>query len=334
MKNIANTIELPDCWEDLTQQQVAETVFYSFAYLSGKMNLYTYRFILLQLYTGYKRGKKKVTPDEAESINENLYNLASCIKFPIKPVYENPALLDVLTPELRQKLQTVFPFELTEPNELSQINMIFDMLKYRSVLNLNFKRNPVPRVQVLKQKLNGAVFNIDTNGDVQTNITAAMFTDAYHYYNLYNSLKEQQYLNILIAILYQPFECNYSLFDAQTRANGVKHLPYNTKQTVFYWFQGVMEWLFAHPVYGILFNNNSPRKGANKINLGMGEIIFSLSKDGYGTTTDIENTDLLKFLALQIKRLKDVVHELKAADIAINKISQKTGLSVETINSM
>lgn len=334
MITIENTIQLPDCWEDLTPAQVSETLRYSFDYLGGKFDLYTYRFMLLQLYTGYERSKTKFTADEAETINSNLFFLASKLRFTLRPVYKNGQYLKVLTPELQQKLQTVFPFELTEPNELAQIEMVYSKLEFYPALNLNFKANPLPVIKTGKTNLQGAVFSIDKHGDVHTNISAAMFCDAYDYYSYYNKLNEPEYLNYLVAILYRPAGYNYSMFGARLRASDqIKNVDPISKRVVYSWFQGIMEWLFAHPVYGMLFSGGG-NTGSQKINMGMSEILFSLSKEGYGSPTELENEDVMKFLARQIKRLKDMVAELRGMELNAAKIAEKTKLPIETINAL
>ena len=136
------------------------------------------------------------------------------LTFPLKPYYHNPEILEVLSPELREKLQTTLPVDITNPDEIQQLETIAGLLQWEPVINLTMNKNPIPKINGMQ----GPVFDIDENGIVTTDIIAAEYVDAYEFFNLYRNTKAQKYLNCFISALYRQNRKEYSTFETQQNA--------------------------------------------------------------------------------------------------------------------
>jgi hypothetical protein len=71
----AATLQLPDCWEDLTQEQTLRTVSILTRLFAGQITPDRARLEMLVRYTGYRPSRKPRDPETRETINFNLLRL-------------------------------------------------------------------------------------------------------------------------------------------------------------------------------------------------------------------------------------------------------------------
>jgi hypothetical protein len=79
--NNGASIDLPDCWEDLTREQILFTGEVLNRLFSGTITPGQARIEMLIRYTGYRPSRKITDPDEREIINFNLLKLSEQLNF-------------------------------------------------------------------------------------------------------------------------------------------------------------------------------------------------------------------------------------------------------------
>lgn len=334
-KNNNQQIAIADRWADLSREEYISVVSLLHELTTGKSTLLRFRLRLLQVLTGYKRSKKRFNDDQAEIINNNLVILADMLTFPLIPNYQNPEYLEVLSPALQKKLKTTFPQEIYEAEYIYEIAMIAHKLECSISINLDFRCNPLPYINIDENMWYGPDFSVDKNRVVQTDMIALEFIDASEFAELYYATKDENYLDNLVSVLYRQKRENYSTHRSMRNAKYIKQLPYAEKFGVILFFQSVVYYLSTHPQYGILYrkpeNNES---GKAKIDLGSGDVIAQLTKDGFGTREEIENLPLGDYFTLLLKQIIDAVKNMRNAEIKEHEIAQRLGISIETVQKI
>lgn len=323
------TINIPDSWEELAPVQYVATVELLFELIEGRLSILEFRLRLLKELTGYKRSKKRYDAETIEQINSNLFVLSERLNFPLKPVYHNPELLDVVSEELKKILLNNFIFDIPQVTVYEdELAMIRSRLNYSVAIHLNMRKNPLPSVETYDAILHGPVFNIDKNGLVDTDIVAQEYVDAMGFYILYQKTKKEDFLDRLVASLYRPEREKYDSFQCQQRLIYIQCLDINTRKGILLFFQNIQEYFLNHPVYGILFQGKEDK---NVISLGMENTIYNLSKEGYGTKNEISRLRLDDYLGMLLKMLIDSVKNLRALDKNNQEIASQLHLQIETV---
>lgn len=328
-------LQIPDRWYDLTPEQYLGVVNLLNQLTSGASTLFRFRLRLLQLLTGYNRSKKRFTTDQAEIINNNLAILADMLTFPIVPQYKNPDYLEVLSPSLQKKLKTTFPQEINEPEYIQEIAMIADKLETSISINLDFRCNPLPYITVGDNQWYGPDFTVDNNRVVQTDIIAMEFIDASEFAELYYATEEENYLDNLVSVFYRENREKYSTHGSMRKAKYIKPLPHKVKYGVLLFFQSVVHYISTHPQYGLLYRKaENNETGKAKLDLGSGNVIAQLTKDGFGTREEIEHLPLGDYFTLLLKQIVDAVLSMRDANIKDHEIARKLGLLIETVQKI
>lgn len=329
------SVKIADSWSDLLPEQYIEIVRLIHLFIATKISLMHFRLYVLQALSGYKRSKKRYKLEQIETINSNLAILAGMLTFPVRPRYTNPEYLEVLSEGLRQKLKIYFPEEIYEAEYINELLMVKDKLKYEPRVNLDFRCNPLQYITFKKSKLSGPVFNIDKNGVVQTDMIALEFVDASQFADLYYQTKDENYLNNLISVLYRKNRKEYSTHEAQIKAEKLTNLPFYTKFGVLLFFQSVVYYLSKHSQFGILYDRPSETENKQpKLDLGVGNVMAQLTKDGFGTRYEIEHLPLGDYFLLLLKQIVDAVTSMRDAKIKDFDIAKKLHITLQTVQKI
>jgi hypothetical protein len=112
----------------------------------------------------------------------------------------------------------------------------------------------------------------------------------------------------------------------------MRYVNPSVKFGIILWFTGIVKHYTEHPIYGLLFKSEKhPDESGNKIHLGMNEINLTLQKEGYGKP---DNMNLNDYFDAQVKFLKDLINRALAEGVKPEKLSQKTGIPLSTINKL
>lgn len=326
-----NKVHIPTKWEDVKPEHIKDTVRIVQLCIEGKLDVFEMRLLLLRLYTGYRRSRRRWRFKNQENINSNLFLLSEKIRFPVKPVYGNPELLNVVSPKVRKRLQTEFPFEIFDIELSDQIAMIREHLKVGITVNFSMRKNPLPVLKSRMRKWYGPAFTIRA-GDVQTDMLAEEFIDSLSYFRLYSKTGREEDLNTFVSVLYRKERGKYATFEAQANAFQFKLIAHEHKIMVTWWFQSVLDWLRTSSPYAIIFD--APKSENEKGYSNPASGIYSLSKAGYGSKKEISRLPLTDYLGMQVQQISDNVQQLRAIDEKDPIISEKLGIKLKYIQTL
>lgn len=328
LKNGAEAINIPDKWSELTPDQFIKAIILYNEMIAGNCNILDFRLRLLQKLTGYRRGKEKVDPETAENIDSNLFVLSQMLTFPLKPGYADPEIMEIFTEELQAKLKTTFPFDISDIEEIEQLAMVGDRLRWFPMLNLDFGMNPIPTLPVGKKIRTGPVFNVDDYGIISTDMIVDEYIDALEYLKLYQGTGNIGYLDKMISVLYREKRQEYSTFH-NSIAGDVSILTICTKQAIEKVFEYICHTITTHPAFELLFSSVEKKAGGS-----FSDIIYHLSEKGLGSRTEIARWNLTDFLSAIVRDLKNNVASMRASGVDESKISTDMNIPVETLQKI
>jgi hypothetical protein len=327
MIDINGKIKIPNKWEELTIQQATDTVGLLMGLMSGAIPLKTFRILLLQALTGYRRSRKRLSPEMQEQLEFNLVFLAEQLTYAIKPKYRDPDVLTVLSPELQERLKMHFPYEVYEPVFVQELTAVGSRLQYDPVPNLNMKQNPLPVIHVGGKTFRGPVFTIDPNDVVQTDIVAGEFLLAGDYAEIYHKTGDMRYLDSLMSVYYRQGNGPFSQVDCERQIFMFKQIDARQKFLAYLFHCSITEYLNNHPVYGIIFKSGgSQEPGSN-----FSGILYQMAKDNYGSIQEVSQILLSDFIGLMYKQLLDAVHTLHELKKTPGEIASQLKLSDDQI---
>lgn len=327
-----NTYYLPESWEELTPDQFLSLVDFLNKYKRGEIDYFELRVVFVMKILGIK--PRRIRSAEKERLrDENLFRMSEKMDFFLQVVYENQGKFKHFSKKNQELLKKNLPEDID--SESGEIRLAKKMNKYYDV-DAVFLKNLLPEIKMGRQVYEG--YHIDITENVATTTLSAMqFADALTVCDKIIEGK-QELIPLLIGILYQ--RDKYSDVLARERSEKFKSLPHTTRQAVFLNFVAVREYIIRHTKYWILFtteesSNIKKKKKKNKYNNGLVDSIDTLVKMGYGTSTEMENKNLFRFLDTIIKSMRDTISEaLKEKDATKSKVAKKMGISVEIINEL
>lgn len=327
MIDVNGKIKIPNRWEELTISQATDTVGLLMGLMSGAISLGAFRVLLLKALTGYRRSRKRLTPEMQEQLEFNLVHLAEQLTFAIKPKYRDPDVLTVLSPQLQERLKEHFPFEIYEPYFMQELTAVGSRLEFDPVPNLNMKQNPLPEIRINWRRFQGPVFTIDSNDVVQTDIVAGKFLLAGDYAEIYHKTGDMRYLDSLMAVYYRQGNVPFSQVDCERRIVRFKSVDARKKYMVYLFHCSITEYLNNHPVYGIIFGSD----GTNESGGNLSSILYQMAKENYGSLQEVSGILLSDFIGLMYKQLLDAVQTLHAMEKTPGEIARQLKLSDEKI---
>ena len=293
-----STIDLPDCWEDLSYKEKIFTFGILSELFAGTLTPEIARLKMLIEYTGYKpswiqlfREALKKDKEQREIIHLNLLKLSE------------------------------------------ELNFAFTVEDNRILPNYVFKKNPIACIKIGRNRFTGRRFEIDAI--CRTNITAREFSDCFDIFaSMQGDLADaDRYdcINQIVAILF-PQSNDYHANLISGHHWKMRYVHPTIKFGIIFWFTGIVRYYTEHPVYGLLFKSEKrPTESGNKIHLGMNEIVLTLKKEGYGSP---ETMNLNDYFDAQIKWLKDSINKALADGVKADRIAEKTGIPLSTIQKL
>lgn len=338
IKSTKGKVSIPNQWEDLTPAQYLQVINLIYSYPltdTGALSMGEFRLLLLELLSGYKRSRKKYSPEDQEDINNMLSILSEKLTFVYKPWYKDQEIFNVMSEETAEALQNQFPYDLMGTDHEEEILRLIDMIKFIPVLNYNMKSNPLPELKIKRRflapkKLKGPVFNIDKYGSGVTNITAGEYVDAQDYYNMFNQTNDVKYLLNLLQVFYRDYSGPY---DATKSALMDLSQYEGFALGFFHFFQNIQEYFHTHPVYELLYLKSSSNSNP-KISLGQSESLYNASAKGYGDIEKVKQMNLVDYMNTLIKDIKDGVSKMRAYKIKDFQIAKDLELPLSVIKKL
>ncbi|MGV8094510.1 MAG: hypothetical protein AB2L24_21865 [Mangrovibacterium sp.] len=317
-----NSYTLKNAWEDLNPTEYLTVLDYIVLFMSGKLSIEELRQMVFFLVSGIR---PCLHPDKQKAAQqaENVYRIAQMLTFMVRIEYENHKSFSRLKKEIRDKLTRYLPEELDQDPEVRWATKA----KKEITPDLVFAKNLIPQIGRRRHILKGYSFEV-SDQILVTSLSTSQFIDAQTVAQEIQETGKESLLNLLTAILY----CN-DQYDSQKAAMTAKTLDWldlRTKKGVFINFNAIQAFLFTRTKYSLLFNEPAPAK-KSKIDLGLGSAAHSLIKSGYG---DIENSNLVKFFEVMYSELVSGVITLHRQGLALDKITEASGLSIAKINQI
>jgi len=317
-----NKYEFPNSWEELSQEQFICLSDLLHKYQKGEITAGDVR-VKYFLQVAGLRPRRIRRAEQEHLFSENVYRACRMISFFFKWRYQNEKSFAGFAPELQQELLHTDPEDM-EPTP--EVRVARKMKRYMEV-DACFARNLVPDIRV-NRKISAYRLILEKN-ILNTSFTAAQYVDAYSVFENWSKDGSMDSLDLLVAILYQ--EKDYSADRAHENSKIIRwRFPENLKRAILLNYMAIHVFMSSRTKYAILFSGTeTDRKG--KITLGFHDSIYSLIKAGYG---DVEEMNLVKFLDLMLKELRDGVVLLHENDMKIEDIAQKMKLTVHQVKSL
>jgi hypothetical protein len=292
------SIELPDCWEDLTWKEKVFTFGIMAELFADAVTPEVARLKMLIEYTGYQpswirlfRESFRLGDEEREIIIFNLLKLSETLTF------------------------------------------AFTVEENRIVPNYCFKTAPVRHLKIGGKIYAGRRFERDVSA--RTDITAREFADCFDLLSAQQHLNAEADRNActdqICAILYPKIN-DYRQNMVSEHHRQMRFVAPEIKFGILLWFTGIVKFYTDHPVYSLIFQRNRTQEDTGgKVSLGMNEIILSLQKEGYGNPETMTVND---YFDAQVKYLKDIINKALAEGIKPDRLSQKSGIPIGVIHKL
>ncbi|WP_459952404.1 hypothetical protein [Dysgonomonas termitidis] len=258
-----------------------------------------------------------------DTIAQNLYLLQSKITFIFSIRYPKDVWAS-LSPELRRIARKTEPGDLPDSPE----GRVLRRAEYIYELDACFAAQLLPDLTIGESSYPGYTVNTSC-ALLSVSLTARQYVDASEC--LSGIAKNPELLPLLAAILYCP--CTYSPDRAHGNAALFASADPATLEAVALNFQALVLMLFTKTHFSILWQRGKDT-GKNKLSVGLKEGIYALSEDGYGDIDKVGDMSLTEYLEILRKKKIDAVRTLHSADMKLSEIAEKTGLDINTINSI
>lgn len=338
-------ILIPEAWEDLNFKEKVFTFKILIRVLRGDLKDMPHAGLLKLLikFTGYKpssglwRRFRISFRFGWEVFWIYLLNIPFLIKYGRKEYREYARMLTVVhrpDPEAEEREKEIIDIGLLRLAEQIDFVYAIDTENMKIIPKYTFRINPIPWIRIGKQIYTGKRFFLDVTAS--TDITARCFVDALDLLMVMDKVTNREdrdeCINKICAMLYPAIpDHNENILSGH--ANLMRHLDPVIKFAIVYWFTGIVQLFREHPTYRILFDNNktTSEDREDKISIGMNEIALLLKKEGYGDPIDM---NLIDYFDAQVKALKDSISKAVGDGVKPEKIAQKTGISLTTINRL
>lgn len=314
------THKIKDQWEELSSNEYLNMLDYIFMFMAGKISLMELRQMTFFLLSGIRI---RLSHKNTDKQSENVYRIAQRMVFMLRVEYENKKAFNKLRKETREKLTRYLPHELDQTSDVRWA----DKAEKQIVPDLVFAANLIPSIGRRRHILPGYKFQLDDN-ILTTSLTAAQFIDAQTVAVEIQESGSEKLLNMLVAILY----C--TKYDPQQAAAVAKQLDWldlRTKKAIFINFNAIQSYLYTQTKFSLLFSEPSATSKKPKFDLGLNLVAHSLVKTGY---TDVDNMNLVKFFEIMFTDMVSGVQALHKQNVALDKIAEQTGLSINKINQI
>jgi hypothetical protein len=291
IKETGKKVQIKNQWNELDQTDFLFVSGLLWKVFNNKLSLIDLRLKLFYYFTDFEYKKKKYTDDEAADIATNIYRISEQITF-----------------------------SYTQSGD-------------EFIFNFDIDRFFILTIDIDTIEMKGLTFNINDNGIISTDMTAEEFVDAYNFYVMFENSKNIGILKYMALIFLRPVvngkKIEYSSVSCIQNAMALSDIDSSVLFGCYIQFAGLMNFILKRTNYALLFKGDAQQAG--KISIGLAETIYSLSKTGYGSKSEIAKLNLFEYLDLLLKETLDYVKELNAMEKTYNEISELTGLSIDQI---
>lgn len=318
-----NTYQVPDRWEELSQNQFLQTLEAVTNLFNGKIDLFQFRIMMALIVTGLKPRRIRSTEKEM-LMSENLYRIGSEITFPLVVKYKNRKAFSRMKKAVREKLGRYLPEEITEDLPEKRWG---EKAEKKVEPDFVFAANLVPEIRVRRKKLQGFTFHLDGNMLV-TSLTAGQYIEAQSAWAEAAQTGDSSMLRLMAAVLYSPGK--YKSADVLALSRLLAGVSLQVLNAVFVNFQAIQEFISTGTKYSLLYKDSGQKMSKNAVT-GLESAAYSLIRSGVKKP---ERMNLMKFLDLLYNDVVTSVTELHRQEMPLDKISEKTGLSISKINQV
>jgi len=326
-------LELPETWEELTFKQKIFAFGRLKEMLEKTISPPMFRILLLQNITGYK--------PSSGAFRYLLLWILYIIKIPFVFVFYVFRLglvrlsgywsvwKEYNRPQKRDR--DVINYNLYRLSE--QLDFAFTLENNEIKLKRIFAKNPFPYIRIEGKKYTGKKFIHDIAPF--TDITTKEYCDCCELYSGYYTMQDpadkQKCLDKLISILY-PLTDDYNQNLVSDHVEQISKVSPEIKFGILYWFGCIVEFYYYHPVYSILFGEDSGKEGPeDKISIGIKSTVLMMKRKGY---TAIENETVNDYFDTQVQIIKDDLATAVAKGVTIEELAKSTGMSPDKINKL
>lgn len=247
---------------------------------------------------------------------ENLYQASKMFRFFFYYHYEDQRYKH-LSLETKDLLKRHLPEDLSQTTEIR----VATKMKPGFKIDCVFGKNLIESVKIGEEVHMGYHFK-NKNGFINTSLTATQYVEAIAVSNKYSADRTEEDLNLLTAILYSDPEKAFEQQDHFSK------LDTDTRYAIWRNFRAICTWLSTKTHFSLLWaGKSSGKKGSNSV----GDMIYSVSKAGYGSTDQVSKLNLMKLLEIMEKITIDGLRAMKDAKMKMIDISKASGLPIEII---
>ena len=220
------------------------------------------------------------------------------------------------------------PKKITDPDAMANLTVIADHIDFifdnSGKIKCSFLAQLVPELKANKKKYKG--YEVNTAFDTLTcSLTASQFIEAQEVLKA-----KADKLPLLAAILYCP--APYSSEKGHEIASDFVNVNPMVLQAIALNFQALVTFLFTRTHFSLLAAGKN--EDIPEIATGLTETLYNLSADGMGDVNTVKNMPVIEFLTILRKKLIESVRAMHDAKTDLLVISNKTGLSTQTIKKM
>ncbi|GAI59449.1 unnamed protein product, partial [marine sediment metagenome] len=235
---------------------------------------------------------------------ENLYQAARMFRFFFCYKYEDERFKH-LSEETRSMLAKHLPDELSQTPEIK----VAAKMKPGFKIDCVFGKNLIESVRIDKKVYPGYRF-INQNWFISTTLSSAQYVEALAVSNKYAIDRTDEDLDLLTSILHCKGE--FVSETAFEKKNIFEKLNVDNKYAIWRNFRAICTWLSTRTHFSILWAGKPSGKKQDET---VGDIIYSVSKAGYGTPDQVGKMNLMKLLEIMKKMIVDNILSMKQANI-------------------
>ena len=313
------TLQLPEDWTEVEPGKREKGFALLLAFIEGQISYFEFQLQMLILVTGYRPSRKtRRAIRQGKPIAEiefNLIRLAEEITFAFNDGKIRYAMMDA-------------PFPCTtrfdRRGEFIDTNMTagqyVDAIEILGALNDTINKGDDI---ALMQRL--ALLLGLQPGEIQSQESSNRLV-----YQIFKSSNHQIGLPLKSS--------NHQILKS---SNNIEDVSFEVLFALTMWMTGIAEFFQTHPIYGVLFTGSTwdadgssavlseaGESTANPYNLGLREVMLELQQRGYN---DVEQMPVEKFMAAQLKMLKDNLQRAVHEGVKIEELSRRTGIPLQTI---
>lgn len=307
---------IPNRWEAMTSQQYTRLVSDLLRMAAGRLSAGEVRINWLCDFMGWDKRKFR-----SEEQIANLVAISEQLTFMFQINYpDNNAVLDGVDNETYELCRRIDPYRLQIP-----LARVLRRLDYQYVVDLCFCAQLIPFVRIGEHRYQG--YSIETGfGMLTCSLTALQYVEA-------QALIEQgeESLPLMAAILYYPGK-EYHSVQAHEMAKEFAKLPLELLTAISFNFQAFNNYLFSKTSFSLL--SKFIDKPKRPITTDASDALYDLSKEGLGSSRQIEQMNVLTYLKILRKKTIDAVHDMKGFGWDKLKISEEVGLPISVIDKI